>query len=115
MLFSIHCTIVIFHRCDFLPVCSCLLQYIFGTRIGDVSALSNQQVYDRAVAGAAQVQLQFTALPLAPALALALAPPQDHQQEQQQQTLLPTMRLLDHGHFVNYGGKHLAWLCSLPS
>lgn len=89
-------------------------QYMFGTRIGDVSALSHREVYYRAVKGAAQMQQQFTILPLAACDANAhtdvgagdsAGTDTIGKESSESPLLLPSMRLLDHGHFVNYGGE----------
>lgn len=90
----------------FIVLLLCCSQYLFGTRIGDVGALSNRQVYDRAVRGAAEVQQLFTVLPVAP----CPGPPgagagvDSMGNSNTGPLFLPSMRLLDHGHFVNYGG-----------
>lgn len=92
---------------------NCTSQYMFGTRIGDVSAMSHSQVYQRAVRGAAEMQQQFTVLPLAPCDADADVHSEaetgaamwDGAAAGGSLLLLPSMRLLDHGHFVNYGGE----------
>jgi hypothetical protein len=106
-------------------------QYLFGTAIGDVSSLSPAQVFERAVRGIADVQAQYTVLPLAHALssdsagsgrggaeagrrggivgaaAVAAAEGEGFQ-------TLSAMNMLDHGHLVNYGGNGARLLLVFP-
>ena len=73
-----------------------------------MSGLSPQQVFQRALGGIAQVQRQFTVLPLCPAEFV--------QENTELSALLQStegegggglsmMNMLDHGHLVNYGGE----------
>lgn len=86
--------------------------------MGDVSALSAEQVYERAVHGVAQVQQKFTVLPLAPAPAPAEEEGLDSHSHSSRKAsssskvdggkgwgyARSSMNLLDNGHLVNYGG-----------
>lgn len=102
-----------------------LAQYLFGTAIGDVSALTPPQVFERAVRGIADVQSQYTVLPLARALASSsdsggtssgqgaggkvllggIPETAGSALAQGGYQVLSAMNMLDHGHLVNYGGK----------
>jgi len=62
-----------------------ILQHVFGTGIGDVSSLSHKEVFERANSDIVAVQERYTALPVG---------------------AFASMNMLDHGHLVNYGGKH---------
>jgi hypothetical protein len=95
-------------------------QYLFGTGIGDVSQLTQSQVYERAVCGIATVQERYTALPLAPAESSRTGAGASNSADASSGTsagglVMPSgrdyarssMGILDHGHLVNYGGKSL--------
>jgi len=71
-------------------------QYMFGADMGDVSALSNMETFDKAVAGVRGLQLKLTDLPLG--------------QFYNSDMKYPYMSLLSHSHFVNYGGGYYSYL-----
>ena len=75
---------------------------MFGTAIGDISSLSPVKVYEKALRGAAEVQEGFTVLPLAPACVNISSALNNGGSNSGPRS---SMNLLDHGHFVNYGGK----------
>jgi hypothetical protein len=101
-----------------------LAQYLFGTAIGDVSSLTPAQVFERAVRGIADVQNQYTVLPLARALTSSSDSSSSGGGQgaggrvllggipgtagsalgQGGFQTLSAMNMLDHGHLVNYGG-----------
>ena len=68
-------------------------QYLFGTAIGDLSSLSGEEVYQRVLSGLADLQRELTVLPL-----LTRTGPDGQERE------VPSMNLLNHSHFVSYGG-----------
>ncbi len=92
----------------------CVGQFLFGSGIGDVSALSNVETYRRILAGLVEVQREFTVLPLTqlsagemrkfcgeePSLLTELLEGMDDGET----VTLPSMNILNHTHFVNYGG-----------
>ena len=88
---------------------------MFGSALGDVSALSPGQVYARAVQGVLSLQQQYTVLPFAPAHLSDGTSNRDESDNSgdasrgggplQQSPPLPLMNLLHHGHLVSYGGK----------
>jgi hypothetical protein len=89
----------------FTCTCGCT-QCVFGTSMGDLSGLSEQQVYRRALDRVAATQQQYTVLPLAPTPDLHLD--RDlHQDLDLSGKPLPLMNLLQHGHFNNYAGAVL--------
>lgn len=66
--------------------------------MGDVSNLSSQQCYEKAVNGVLQMQQSYTVLPVAPPAASDML-------SSTSASSLPLLNLLTHGHLVNYGGK----------
>ena len=65
-------------------------QHIFGPGIGDVSALSPTDIYQKAVTGVVQIQQKLTHLPF-----------DNHN---------PAINLALHSHFVNYGAGYYSYL-----
>jgi hypothetical protein len=100
----------------FILTCGCgcgCAQCVFGTSMGDLSGLSEKQVYRRALDRVAATQQQYTVLPL------ALTPDPDLDLDLDRDldldlflsgTPLPLMNLLQHGHFINYAGAVLQLL-----
>eukprot|EP01034_Spumella_vulgaris_P025754 gene25754-32243_t len=74
-------------------------QYLFGTGIGDLSSLTGEEVFARAVSGLADLQREYTVLPL-----LTKKGPDGQLSE------VPSMNLLNHSHFVSYGGGYYSYL-----
>ncbi len=90
-------------------------QHIFGTRMGSVAGMSNEQAYSQAVSAALALQTEHTALSAAPmqnsigqtspyvrrmAADLGIPGEQWH----------PAVYLPSHSHFVTYGGGYYAYL-----
>ena len=66
--------------------------------------LTNAAVYRKALQDVVKVQQQFTELPIAPSVT------NDHSVETAAAVDLPVMNLLNHGHFINYGGGYYSYL-----
>lgn len=85
------------------------MQYIFGSEIGDVSQLSAEEIYQRALIGSLQLQEKLTVLPVASTSHLV----EDtlpigtvaNSSMDRYGTARPLISLLSHSHFINYGGK----------
>lgn len=77
-------------------------QFVFGSQIGDISALSDVGAFHAASSGIAQVQREFTVLPVASSI----------KPGSNQYTHQPYMYMLSHSHFVTYGGSYYSYLFS---
>lgn len=70
-------------------------QFVFGPQIGDISNLSPEDIYQKAMIGVRDVQKKFTNLPLA----------------NNTDIIHPAaMSALTHSHFINYGGGYYSYL-----
>lgn len=97
-----------------------VIQYLFGSSLGDLSGLTAREVYDKLLSGLAQVQQEYTVLPLArvrPSEVRDGAQSSSDKSkrrgscEDEGMVTLPSMNLLNHTHFVSYGGaKDLIWI-----
>jgi len=86
-------------------------QFVFGPEMGDLTSLTPQQVFLRALHGVCEQQELFTQLPLVPLT-----------KEETARFLrtdgpcgpvkLPAMNLLTHEHFINYGGGYYSYIFS---
>ncbi len=96
------------------------LQYVFGNKIGDVTHMSPEHAFEKALHGISDVQTQFTVLPLAPYDVLSTLSSNNSGSNDISNVddisrgnssirtgvnkRLTSMDLLSHSHFLNYGG-----------
>lgn len=77
-------------------------QFIFGPEIGNISHLSPEDIYYVAVEGITKIQMKLTDLPLGENSQIGENP---HRGK-----FYPSMSVLSHSHFVNYGGGYYSYL-----
>jgi mitochondrial intermediate peptidase len=91
-------------------------QHIFGSRFGDVSGLSDAEIYTRVVTSALQLQREHMNIPLATnleqdVLEESLGIQMDQKDDQGGiGNCYPSLYLPSHSHFVTYGGAYYAYL-----